>query len=86
MTKINLYEKFLKYEVRAESLEDFCKSYHKPFESGQFGKEQRIAWLNNANKQLKRDGYVLIPDSTTNTGKPAVYYAKGEIDGYLQKG
>ncbi|HZJ76041.1 MAG TPA: hypothetical protein VFD25_05580 [Clostridia bacterium] len=72
----SLYNAFKKYEVSAESLEDFCNKYHIPFESTQFGKEQRLEWFENAKRELERFGFVLIPAGTTTSGLNATYYGK----------
>lgn len=74
--KIPLYERYKRFSVSAESLEDFCNKYHRPFESSKFGQEQRAEWLENAKRELKRHGYVVIPEGTTISGLTVTYYGE----------
>lgn len=69
-----LYVKLRKYEVQANSLEEFCEKYHRPFENSDFGREQRKEWFAHAQQDLEKYGYIMIPSSTTTTGFHAVWY------------
>lgn len=60
-----LYDSFKKYEVSADSVEDFINKYHI---TGQPHKDHA--------KELERCGYTIISKASSKTGQPVTYYGK----------
>ena len=65
------FKSFLKYAVEAESLQDFIDRYHK---SGKITDFNREADYENHKKELEREGFTIIPASTSTTGEIVSYY------------
>ena len=75
--RINWFEHCKKWAVTAESIEDFCDKYHRPFGDDAWGKSARKEWLETAQSDMKKHGFIWIPSSTTTTGKHCAFYGKG---------
>ena len=64
-----------KYEVKADSIEDFYEKYHKKYDySDKFYREQRDEWFEHSLEEFNKYGCIVIPDSTTLTGFTAVWF------------
>jgi len=66
--KKTLAEMFREYEVEAESAEDFCNKYHKPFPNEKFYQEQRREIIKSLQTNLDEKGFAIIPHHNTNSG------------------
>ena len=74
---MTLYEKFKKYQLPADSIEDFCMKYHKRSAYHDRGKEYMDCDLASHKEDLEKDGYTIIPGSSSATGDIVSYYGKG---------
>lgn len=72
-----MYQKFKKYAIPADSLEDFCLKYHKRSAYHDRGADYMAEDLASHKKDLERDGYTIIPRGSSTTGDIAAYYPKG---------
>ena len=63
-----------KYEVQADNVKDFCEKYHKRGAYHDKGAEYMEYDLKCHIKELKEDGYTLIPKSSSSTGEPVSFY------------
>ena len=68
-----LYANFKKYIVRAESLREFCETWHKP---GSLTDFNRKADYEGHKADLEKYGYTMIPASSSATGRIVSYYGK----------
>ena len=68
-----LYERFRKYEVKADNLKDFCERYHRPGKITDFNKDDDY---NSHLNDIIKYGYTIIPASTSTTGQVVSYYGK----------
>ena len=71
---MSFYEKFKKYEVKAESVEDFCYKYHRRSAFHDRGDDYMQYDINDHKKELKKEGYTFIPPSSSTTGDIVAYY------------
>ena len=69
-------EKMKDYEVFADSCEDFCDRYHKPFPKEKWCQEQRMEAIGSYIQDLVEYGFAMIPGSATITGKTCTYYGR----------
>jgi len=67
--KRSIIDKMKKYEVEAESVEDFIEKYHKPFPKDSLYQEQKKDNISTAKKEFLEYGYCLIPASSSSTGR-----------------
>lgn len=70
------YKAFLKYNVKAESLEDFCDRYHRRGAYHERGEEYMRCDYEDHKKELERDGFTIIPQGSSSTGDVVSYYGK----------
>jgi hypothetical protein len=73
---MSLYEKFKKYELPAESIEDFCNKYHRRDAYHERGAEYMAVDLQSHIEEFEKYGYTIIPGSSTTTGDIISYYGK----------
>jgi hypothetical protein len=73
---MTLYEKFKKYQMPADSTEDFCMKYHKRSAYHDRGKEYMECDLQSHKEELEKYGYTIIPGSSSTTGDIVSYYGK----------
>lgn len=71
-----LYERFKKYEVKAESLREFCDRYHRRGAYHDRGEDYMQFDYEDHKKELERDGYTIIPQGSSTTGGVVSYYGK----------
>lgn len=65
------YEKFKKYKVTADSLDDFFEKWHRPGSVTDFNREADYA---THKAELEKDGYTWIPANDSITGQIVSYY------------
>ena len=70
------YKAFLKYEVKADSLQEFCDLYHRRGAYHDRGEEYMKADYESHKKDMERDGFTFIPAGSTTTGYTMSYYGK----------
>ena len=73
---MSLYEKFKKYAVAADSVEDFCNRYHRRSAYHDRGSEYMEYDLQDHIKELEKYGYTIIPQGSSTTGDVVAYYGK----------
>lgn len=71
-----LYERFKKYEVKAESLREFCDLYHRRGAYHDRGEEYMQFDYESHKEELERCGYTIIPQGSSTTGGVVSYYGK----------
>ena len=71
---MSLFEKFKKYAVQADSIEDFCLKYHRRSAYHDRGKDYMEADLESHKEEFEKYGYTIIPSSSTTTGDIVSYY------------
>lgn len=71
---MSIYEKMKKYQVQAESVEDFKQRYTKPDRYQKRGSEYVAAVLKSAHKDMERFGYTIISRHDSVTGEIVAYY------------
>lgn len=71
---MNNYEVFKKYQVHADSIEDFCTRYHQRRAYHNRGEEYMSADLEAHKADTKKDGFTFIPRHDSVTGEIAAYY------------
>lgn len=74
---MSIYEKLKKYEVKAESVEDFCDRFHKRNCFHERGKEYVECDLNDHKREFERYGFTMIPPYSSVTGDIVAYFGKG---------
>ena len=68
-----LFENFKKYAVCAESLSEFCETWHKPGILTAFNREDDYK---GHKADMEKYGYTIIPASSSATGRIVSYYGK----------
>lgn len=68
-----MYTKFKKYIVHAESLKEFCETWHKPGIINDFNRE---ADYENHKADMEKYGFTFIPASSSITGQHVSYYGR----------
>ena len=76
----SLYEKFKKYEVLAESIENFIARYGKPSSYSERGEEYMSAVYKSHLLDLEEFGYDFITHHDSKTGECVSYYGRSKID------
>jgi len=71
---MRLYELMKEYIVHAKSVKDFCERYHTRAAYHDRGTEYMEYDLKSHEKELKEDGYTMIPQGSSVTGKPVTFY------------
>lgn len=71
---MTLYEKFKKYTMPADSIEDFCLKYHKRSAYHDRGKDYMACDLESHKEEMEKYGYTIIPGSCSTTGDIVSYY------------
>ena len=71
----DLKEVFRKYEVKADSVEDFLKRYTKPDRHELRGEEYVQARIQSHKEDLQKYGYTFITHHDSITGQTVSYYA-----------
>lgn len=71
-----LYERFKKYAVQAENVEDFLSRYTKPGRHFERGDEYVKARVLSHQEDLTKYGYTFIPHHSSVTGQVVSYYEK----------
>lgn len=66
-----------KYEVKADSLKEFCEKYHRRGAYHERGEEYMEYDYEDHMKDMEKDGYTIIPQGSSTTGDIVSYY--GEI-------
>lgn len=69
----DLYSKFKKYIVHAESLQEFIDRWHKPGKINNFNRE---ADYNGHKEDLEKYGFTIIPSHDSITGEIVSYYGR----------
>lgn len=69
----DLYRKFKRYIVHAESLKEFCAMWHKP---GIINDFNRDADYEGHKADMEKYGFTFIPASSSITGRNVSYYGK----------
>jgi len=72
-----LFESFKKYAVKADSVEDFVKRFHKPEILKEYGEDFMEEHIANHQMELDKHGYTFIPQGTSTTGDHASFYGEG---------
>lgn len=72
--KKSMYEVLKKYEVKAESIEDFCYRYHRRDCFHDRGEAYMEYDINDHKKEFERNGFTMIPTGTSTTGDIVTYY------------
>ena len=76
---MSIFETMKKYEVVAESVEDFCNRYHQRSKFHDRGEEFMQCDIESHKKDLEKYGYTLIPKGTSVTGENVTYYGRKEL-------
>ena len=71
---MSLYEKFKKYEVRADSIEDFCNRYHRRGAFHDRGEDYMQSDIESHIEDFEKYGYTIIPQGSSTTGDVVSYY------------
>jgi hypothetical protein len=71
-----LYEAFKKYQVEADSIEDFHNKYHKPQRYTDRGKEYMECVIKTGYEDMEKYGYTFITHHDSKTGETVSYYEK----------
>ena len=71
LAETTLFHKFKKYIVYAESLREFCEEWHRKDKIADFESDYE-----SHKQELIRDGFTIIPASTSKTGEIVSYYGK----------
>ena len=71
---MSLFEKFKKYEVKADSIEDFCNRYHIRGALHDMGEDYMQADIESHKEEFAIYGYTIIPHSSSTTGDIVAYY------------
>lgn len=67
----DMYRKFKKYIVYAESLQEFCDQWHRPNKVADKKEDYE-----SHKQELIKYGFTFIPASTSKTGEIVSYYGK----------
>jgi flagellum-specific peptidoglycan hydrolase FlgJ len=70
----DIKETFRKYEVKAESIEDFLKRYTKPSRNEQRPEYYQTVRIKSHTEDLKKYGYTFITHHDSITGECVSYY------------
>ena len=70
------YKAFLKYAVKADSLEEFCDKYHRRGAYHDRGEEYMKCDYEDHKAELEREGFTIIPQGSSTTGDVVSYYGK----------
>lgn len=70
------YKAFLKYAVKADSLEEFCDKYHRRGAYHDRGEEYMKYDYEDHKAELEREGFTFIPQGSSTTGGVVSYYGK----------
>ncbi len=70
------FKAFRKYEVKADSLEEFCDKYHRRGAYHDRGEEYMKSDYEHHKKEMERDGFTFIPMHDSTTGYVVSYYGK----------
>lgn len=70
------YKAFLKYAVKADSLEEFCDKYHRRGAYHDRGEEYMKFDYEDHKVELEREGFTFIPQGSSTTGDVVSYYGK----------
>jgi len=70
--KTSLFERFKKYEVCANSLQEFCNIYHRQKYEG----DQAKTDYKDHKRDLETTGFTFIPCHDSITGEIVSYYGK----------
>ena len=76
MGKYNQYEAFKKYEVKADSLQEFCEKYHRRGAYHDRGEEYMQVDYESHKQDMERNGFTIIPHGSSATGYHVSYYGK----------
>lgn len=71
---MTLYEKFKKYEVSADSVEDFLEKYTKHDRHQGRGQDYVNCRIKSHRKELEKYGYTFITHHDSKTGETVSYY------------
>lgn len=71
---MNIYEKMKKYQVQAESVEDFRQRYTKPERYQKRGADYVAAVVQSAHEDMERYGFTIISRHDSVTGDCVAYY------------
>lgn len=71
---MNIYEKMKKYQVQAESVEDFRQRYTKPERYQKRGTDYVPAVVQSAYEDMERYGFTIISHHDSVTGDVVAYY------------
>ena len=71
-----LSEAFRKYEVKADSLKDFCDRYHRRGAYHDRGEKYMQVDYESHRADMERRGFTIIPQGSSTTGYVVSYYGK----------
>ena len=71
---MSLYEKFKKYEVMADNVEDFLEKYTKYNRHRGRGLDYVKCRINSHKEELEKYGYTFITHHDSKTGEVVSYY------------
>jgi len=74
----DLKEVYRKYEVKAESIEDFLNRYTKPSRNEQRSSDYQEARIKSHTEDLEKYGYTFITHHDSVTGECVSYYGTGK--------
>lgn len=72
----DMKQEFKKYEVEANSIEDFLQRYTKPSRNQQRSEDYQEARVKSHSEDLEKYGYTFITHHDSITGKCVSYYGK----------
>lgn len=70
----DLKERFKRYEVKADSLEEFCNFYYKKSRYSDRGLDYVLSCLESHVESLEKYGYTFITSHDSITGEIVSYY------------
>ena len=73
---MSMFESMKKYQVSADSVEDFCNRYHRRGAYHERGKDYMYYDLQSHKDEFKKQGYTMIPKGSSTTGDHVTYYGQ----------
>jgi Txe/YoeB family toxin of Txe-Axe toxin-antitoxin module len=75
----NSYEEFKKYEVAADSIEDFLKRYTKPDRLEGRCQDYMKVRIESYTKEFQKDGFTFMSHHESITGRIVSYYGRKSL-------
>jgi folate-dependent tRNA-U54 methylase TrmFO/GidA len=73
---MSLYESFKKYQVKADSIEDFHNKYHKASRFTDRGQDYVDCVIKSSYEEFNKDGFTFITHHDSKTGETVSWYGK----------